>query len=79
VEYTDPERFKIAQKDWASLSEKQRACNHDWSCLSRDIVKEHWIYQCATCGVRFNKKPGGPGPPRRSVEPTFRDQTEATR
>jgi hypothetical protein len=26
TEYTDPERFKVAQKDWASLSEKQRAC-----------------------------------------------------
>ena len=72
MEYTDPERFKIAMKDWESLSEKQRACAHTWSFHYHDVVKDHNICECAKCGARFNQKRGGRYPPRRSEAPTLK-------
>ena len=77
MEYTDPERFKIAQKDWASLSEKQRACQHVWKPLGWDVVRKFYRYECYDCGVWINVRRGQLLPPR-SEEPTFRDLNEAT-
>lgn len=74
VQYTDPKRFKIAQQDWESLSEKQRACPHDWDFHYRDVVKYHTVWKCSKCGVQFNQKRGGGLPGRHSEEPTFRKQ-----